>query len=83
MCRETTFSETGDFVSDEFLLERLAAFVEKVDPVPQSELAAARATFRSAGALSQPGSAHGAGSEPGLADLAELFGPMGQIGLRP
>ena len=61
---------------DELLLEQLSALVEEIDPVPQSVIAEACATFRSRGDRSalRPG-----GGTHGQICLAELLGPTGEL----
>jgi hypothetical protein len=68
--------------SDEFLLTRLRALVEDVDPVPESVTAAARAVFRTTGSGSHSGAKGGAGNAPvrNEEDLVDDACPLGKQG---
>ncbi len=66
---------TGLFNDEDFLLERLSALVEEIDPVPESVIDDARAAFGPSAERSQPRRRDGAAIEPGLLGLAELLGP--------
>jgi hypothetical protein len=76
----STPSDTAGLADDDdLLLERLAALLGEIDPVPVNVIEAARATFSPRAEVSQPRRRGGAVTEPGLLGLSELLGPSCEL----